>query len=300
MKLIDTFAFLNELDLLEIRLKYLDPIVDFFIITEARHTFSGHKKKLYFEENKERFSKYKKKIIHQIIDSEPSNFRDFCKPDKRFMDYHKSYEHKSFGKRAIDLDIQFQREIYQRDYQILGVSKVANADDYIMIGDIDEIPNRDLLRKIKLQNLITKNEHITFCMKWFMYYIDSYLPKEWYGIRICEYQYLEDKSIDLVRYPTENKSLQKFKIYNNAGWHLSFFGGVEHVKEKLNAYSYSGVRFKSLLKIINYLFPNRIKNKLKNNKDVLDKNREIIKIDPASEFPRDLLEIISDYRVMFR
>ena len=301
MKLIDTIPFLNELDILEIRIKYLDPIVDFFVITEARHTFSGEKKRLYFEENKDRFSKYKKKIIHQIIDFTPSNFKDFCKPDKRFTDFYRTYDHKHNGnRRAIDLDMQYQREIYQRDYQILAVSKVANANDYIMCGDVDEIPNRDLLKKIKFQKLIIKDEHITLCLKWFMYYFNSYLPKEWFGIRICEYQYLDDKSIDLIRYPTENRSLQKFKIYDDAGWHLSFFGGEEHVKEKLNAYEYSGVRYKSILKIINYLFPNRIKNKIKNNKDVLDKNRKIIKIDPAFTFHKDFLEIISDYPFMFR
>ena len=36
MKLIDTFLFFNELDLLEIRLKYLDSVVDYFIITESK------------------------------------------------------------------------------------------------------------------------------------------------------------------------------------------------------------------------------------------------------------------------
>ena len=300
MKLIDTFLFFNELDLLEIRIRYLYPVVDFFIITEARLSFAGHKKRLYFEENKERFSKYKKKIIHQIIDTEPSNFKDFIKPDKRFTDYNKSYEHKHNGKKAIDIDIQYQREIYQRDYQILGVSKVANVNDYIILGDVDEIPNRDLLTKIKMQNLITKNEHVTLCLKWFMYYINSYLPKEWYGIRLCEYQYLEDKSIDLMRYHTENKSLQKFKIYDDAGWHFHLFGGVENVKEKLSGYNYSGTKIAFLLKILNYLFPNRIKNKIKNNKDILDKNRKIMKINPASEFPRDLLAIIAEYPKMFR
>jgi len=300
MKLIDTFLFFNELDLLEIRLKYLDSVVDYFIITESKKSFGGYNKKLYFEENKDRFCKYKNKIIHQIIDYIPDNFDNFTLPDKRYTDYHRRYKHKHFGKKLIDLNIQFQREVYLKDYQIIGVSKVAKNNDYIILGDLDEIPNINLLRKIKFENLIPKNQHITLCLKWFMYYFNLQLPKEWFGIRMCQYQYLEDKSIDLLRYPLEQRSLQVFKIFDNAGWHFSFFGGEKIIKEKLYKSNFQGRRFNFLLKIINYIFPNRIKKKLDTSKDVLEMNREFIKVDPNSEFPEGLLKIISNYKHMFK
>ena len=41
MRVVDTFPFFNELDLLEIRLNLLDPYVDCFILSEATKTFSG-------------------------------------------------------------------------------------------------------------------------------------------------------------------------------------------------------------------------------------------------------------------
>ena len=51
MKIFDTFLFLNELDLLEIRLNILDSYVDYFIINESPKTFSGKSKPLYYEDN---------------------------------------------------------------------------------------------------------------------------------------------------------------------------------------------------------------------------------------------------------
>ena len=59
----DCFMFFNELDLLEIRLNILDPYVDYFVISECDTTFSGNPKKLYYEENKDRFKKFHHKFL---------------------------------------------------------------------------------------------------------------------------------------------------------------------------------------------------------------------------------------------
>ena len=57
-KIYDCFPFFNELDLLEIRLNYLDPVVDYFVLCESRVTFSGISKNLFYEDNKEDSKKY--------------------------------------------------------------------------------------------------------------------------------------------------------------------------------------------------------------------------------------------------
>ena len=64
VKVYDCFIFFNELDLLELRLETLDPYVDHFVISECDSTFSGEDKPFYFEENKEKFSKFLDKIIY--------------------------------------------------------------------------------------------------------------------------------------------------------------------------------------------------------------------------------------------
>ena len=43
----DCFIFFNELDLLKIRFKLLDDLVDKFVLTESTLTFSGKPKPLY-------------------------------------------------------------------------------------------------------------------------------------------------------------------------------------------------------------------------------------------------------------
>ena len=51
----DCFQFFNELDILKLRMHVLDDVVDKFVISEATVTFSGEKKPLYFQENREMF-----------------------------------------------------------------------------------------------------------------------------------------------------------------------------------------------------------------------------------------------------
>ena len=60
-------SFFNELDVLEIRLAELDPVVDVFIIAEAAKTHSGEHKPLYFQENRERFAPWLDKIRHIVV-----------------------------------------------------------------------------------------------------------------------------------------------------------------------------------------------------------------------------------------
>ena len=43
--LIDAFTYFNEKELVELRLKYLNPIVDHFVIIESNITFTGKEKK---------------------------------------------------------------------------------------------------------------------------------------------------------------------------------------------------------------------------------------------------------------
>ena len=50
-KLIDSFLFFNEVDLLKVRLEYLGPIVDYFIIVEAILISLVKKKNLYYQMN---------------------------------------------------------------------------------------------------------------------------------------------------------------------------------------------------------------------------------------------------------
>ena len=66
MKIYDCFQFFNEENVLDLRFNILDEFVDFFVITESTTDHQGRDKKLNFDI--EKFKKFKKKIIHVIIE----------------------------------------------------------------------------------------------------------------------------------------------------------------------------------------------------------------------------------------
>ena len=71
MKIYDCFMFFDEELILDLRLNILDKYVDKFIITEASYMHSGKPKKLIFDINK--YSKFKDKIIYNVVNEQPSN-----------------------------------------------------------------------------------------------------------------------------------------------------------------------------------------------------------------------------------
>ena len=61
MKIFDCTTFFDENLMLEVRFNILNERVDKFVITEAKYSHSGEKKKLNF--NISKFPEFKKKII---------------------------------------------------------------------------------------------------------------------------------------------------------------------------------------------------------------------------------------------
>lgn len=116
----------NELDLLEIRMEILDSYVDFFVIGESPQTFSGNEKPLYFNENRERFKKWEKKIIHHISPMVETN------------------------------DV-FERTAIQKD-SIREKLKDCNPEDIIFYGDVDEI-----WKPFHVAEDIYKLEQLNYC-----------------------------------------------------------------------------------------------------------------------------------------
>ena len=108
--LVDCFCFLNELELLEVRLNALAPYVDRFVLCESPYTFSGMKKRLYFDENKERFKQFP--ITHLIVHDHLDHMH--CPGVRRRVPYH---------------------------HQIRYMERALEKDDLVMLSDLDEIPN---------------------------------------------------------------------------------------------------------------------------------------------------------------
>ena len=108
MKAFDAILFYNEFDLLELRIKTLWDVVDYFVVVEAPWTFSGKPKPLYFKEFHYGFAKYLPKIRHVQLSGQ------------------------------MNVQIPWQREWASRNAMIEGLAE-AEPDDWIFQSDTDEI-----------------------------------------------------------------------------------------------------------------------------------------------------------------
>jgi len=246
IKIIDCFIFYNELEILTYRLNILHNIVDYFILVESTHTFVGKEKKLYFNENKHLFEKFK--IIHIIISDFPYKY-----PKINFKN-----------------NEQWQNEFYQRNSILQGLKKInLNDQDLIIISDVDEIPD-----PLTLENCKNGTIKVTFNsleMDFYNYNLTTLINKNWYSSKIISYnnfKKFKSKS-NSIRYISKKISVPIPK----GGWHLSYFGNSQFINNKIINFSHQE------LNIPNFTDIKKIEDKIKNGQDLFDrKNNKITKI----------------------
>ena len=174
MKIYDCFMFFDEEMLLDLRLNIMDKYVDKFVITEATYTHSGNPKKLIFDINK--FSKFKDKIIYIVVDKPP--------PDLLKIDESDNNKQDTRGQKLILNG--YKRDNYQRQMAQQALNDI-DPDDWIIINDIDEIPN---LKKVNFNSI--KNKLVIFKQQIFYYKFNLLYPSHiWHGSRACKKKYLE-------------------------------------------------------------------------------------------------------------
>lgn len=134
-KVVDTFLFFQELDLLEIRLAYLNDFVDEFVIVEACQTFSGKPKRFVFEENRERFSKF----IHKITYYKIEDFHDSFTSVRKYLINANTACHKKIldildgHKHYPKTHLNWVLDTYHRECIHLALESLAEDDDFIIL-----------------------------------------------------------------------------------------------------------------------------------------------------------------------
>lgn len=113
----DCFQFFNELDILKLRMHVMNDVADRFVVSESTVTFSGEKKPLYFQENREMFAEFADKIIYRVVDDTP-----------------------------IDVS-PFLRDSHQKCAVARGLAG-ADPEDVVIFSDVDEIPNPEAVKKV--------------------------------------------------------------------------------------------------------------------------------------------------------
>jgi len=230
MRVFDCFMYYNEDVILDLRLNYLDPFVDFFVIVESKFNHKGEKKELNFDINK--FKRFKHKIKYLILDHNS--------PEIEAINNQDSEDEKS---RKFILN-GYRRDNYQRNYLINGL-KDANQEDLIIISDIDEIPKVENINFNKISNQIIIFVQI-MCYYKFNLYQKNY---KWFGSRACKKiklvnpQWLRD--IKPKKYPFwrldnffSNKKYSNIRFINDGGWHFSYLNTPQLIEQKLKTYTH--------------------------------------------------------------
>lgn len=212
--IIDSFLFFNETDLLEKRLKYLDDIVDYFLIVEGTCTFSGKDRDLVFPKNTQRYKNY----LHKIL------YFPFVM-DKTGLDY-------SIKPNAFDQShAAWKTESGQRNYLATG-AKLFKDDDIIILNDVDEIPNKHIIKSVT-QLLSSTNLKIALDQTMFYYNFNKVQHQVWRGPIITTIKHFVDVGPENIRSTRNN-----IPYVNNGGWHLSYFFSAEKIQEKLVSFAH--------------------------------------------------------------
>ena len=172
MKIYDCFMYFDEDVVLDVRLNFLDNYVDKFIIIESEYNHKGEKRIPLFNINK--FLKFKNKIEYILIQDVPNGIELIDKNDNKDEMYRKSIFN------------AWKRENYQRNQIKKGLVN-ASREDWIIISDLDEIPN---LEKINIKKI---KEDLIFFKQDMMYYKFNLKLKDytWVGSKACKMKNLQ-------------------------------------------------------------------------------------------------------------
>jgi len=210
-KVVDSFIFYNELDMLEYRLRTLEPVVDIFVLVEALQTHAGNPKILYYDENKARFAPWAHKIVHKIVDLP-------CKEQTtRANQWVNENQHRHEITRAV-------RELQPH----------LRADDLVMVSDLDEIPDPATIATLKADpSLVKEKGIIAFEQVLYYYNIETLASAEpWTCARISTASAFESigsaQELRHIGCPSIPKG----------GWHLSYFGSPAFIRNKIQQFGH--------------------------------------------------------------
>ncbi|MGQ0738909.1 MAG: hypothetical protein ACT4OJ_07625 [Bacteroidota bacterium] len=263
MKIFDCFTFFNELDLLELRLKLLDRYVDHFVIAESNITHSGKPKPYHFEEVKERFNPWQGKIIYIPVRQSAVGL---------VFEEQNSYNPGSAA---------WKLENGQRN-ALLDAASSMKDDDLVLLSDLDEIPDPAAIKKAA-----AANKPVAFSLLFHYYFLNCQNTGEsrwWKGCIASTAKQFRETGPQGLR--------DKRDVYpsmNSAGWHFSFLGGVEKIRQKLQAFAHTEFNKEE------FINEEHIKEALSKGEDILKRAGVSFRYVPLSYYPAALQKVMKQY-----
>ena len=224
-KIVDCFFFYDEIEMLQFRLKELNPYVNYFIIIEGNVDFRNNPKKINFDFEDTLFDDYREKIIHLVYNKLEKN-------SLKFIYESLEYDIKllSFDELVVDKFDIIDNALYYLREKILSLD--LQFDDLILVSDVDEIPDlsntETLSHYIKFDSLILRQKNFVWSNEFF----DTYPHL---GTCVFNKSKLVTRPKDLLfNYERKFRGLNFPSIILNNGYHFAHFYDYERTVNKLN------------------------------------------------------------------
>ena len=181
-------------------------------------------------------------------------------------------------------------------HAIGSLLKSAEANDQIIISDLDEIPNLDNVNFTSIKNKI-----ILFRQKMFYYKFNLILENMvWCGSKSCKMKNflfpqwlreIKDKKYPLWRIDTifSNKKYNNVHFVENGGWHFTNIKTPEQIDKKLRSYMHhpeydeSNIGPKEIDQMIKERKP--VYDLMANSSEVKDRSNTKLKVVNINELP---------------
>ena len=214
MKIFDCFMYFDEDVVLDVRLNLLSKYVDKFVIIESKYNHKGDERQPLFNINK--FDKFRDKIIYILKSDIPEGIEKIQTSDNEDEIYRKSIFN------------AWKRENLQRN-QIMDGILDADKDDWIIVSDLDEIPNLEEINFNAIENkLIFFEQHMIYYK--FNLKLENFI---WFGSKACKFKNLKSpqwlRDIKTKKFPWwridtmfSKKKYRDIHFVKNGGWHFSY------------------------------------------------------------------------------
>ena len=281
-KVFDCFNLSHEpIKLLLLRLRTHYDHVDHFCINENAITYSGVEREWMLPKYEKELEPYMDKIIYRQIDIRERNL-DWSTFKQ---DYHSDRDEED--KRT--WPVRWQRSMYGRDCLIESPLEHASDDDIIIQSDLDEIILPEALADIQgwfadPRAIYTGHQKFFMCHVYRLMYENGEPVEKWRGPQFCTLAYMKAfGGFNTCRNPGKGPNHVKEYLIDGCGWHFSFLGGNDKIKEKLQGYGHQEHN--------NDMVKDNLEENIKNNKDILGRgyyDYRIVPFDPE-EYPRELV-----------
>ena len=263
--LVDAFLYFNEKELVELRMNYLNDLVDCFVVVEADVTHQGNKKDWNFSDL---MNKELKKFSHKI------------QYHKLNINMKEAEAQPGWITEDVKGGLSWKIENMQRNY-IQEACKKFSSKDIIIISDADEIPSTDKISFIKSCDF---QSIAPIAFEQFLFHLNcNYLSLEkWIGSIVLTKEIIE-------KYKPQDLRNNRYKISNliHSGWSFSSFGGIKKVQEKMEAFAHAEYN-KEIYKDAKH-----VEKCIEMGSDLFRRQTKKKKID-KSFFPKDLLKIMEE------